>query len=971
MPMPLTPRTVRRSVRALHHTVTNAVEIARFGGLATGEQPSPFAVVARTEMFRLRRYFPGEVAGPPVLLVPPLMMSAEVYDVSRDTSGVGILAELGVDPWVVDFGAPEREEGGLGRNVADHVLAVNEAVDLVRERTGADVFLAGYSQGGMFAYQVAAYRRSEGLAGLITFGSPVDSRATRAFGPFSEDMVVDAMTVAADKLLVHVSLPAWASRLGFRLLDPVKAVRTRLDFLRQLHDRDALLPRERQRQFLDNTGYVAYPGPAIAELVKQFVAHNRMLSGGIAVGDVLAGLADITCPVLAIVGTVDTIAPPAAVRAIGRAAPAADIYEYAVPTGHFGLVVGGGASTRTWPTVAAWVNRTGDRLPEGVVPLEDVAEEPAPLPGPVGLGLETGAAAVSAARSAAEAVLDGVRSASGLGVDAVRSLPNLARLELLRSQTRISLGSVLALRARRNPADVFFVFDGRGHTYAGADARVDAMVAALLSSDVRQGEHIGVLMRTRPSALTAVTALNRIGAVVAMLRPDGPTAREAALAGITKIVADAEHATAAARLRLPVLVVGSDSGDRVLPTGAVDLERLPPDPVPEWYRPDPGTAAETAFLFFGGQGPTTRMTRVSNGRWALSAFGTASAARLRPTDTVYSITPLHHVSGLLTGVGGSLAGGARLAMATGRDPATFWTEVRRYGVTVVSYTWTLLAELIEAEPSISERHHPVRLFMGSGMPGWLWQRARDRFGSVAVLEFFAAASTGVVLVNTSGEKIGAKGRPLPGSAPVRVVRYDLTGRQIKIGPDGFAVECAPGEVGLLVARPTADQPTDCLLRGLFTPGDRWVSTEHLFIRDADGDHWLIDHVGDLIDTVDGVAAPSRCEEALGTLAAVESVAAYPSGPDGGPQLLVAAVKLRPGRQLMAGEIDATLHEIELRDRPAVIRTVETIPLTTWWRRDREALRRDEPAAAQTPGWVRGEGGTYRATAEPVGAAPRG
>ena len=44
MPMPLTPRTVRRSVRALHHTVTNAVEIARFGGLATGEQPSPFAV---------------------------------------------------------------------------------------------------------------------------------------------------------------------------------------------------------------------------------------------------------------------------------------------------------------------------------------------------------------------------------------------------------------------------------------------------------------------------------------------------------------------------------------------------------------------------------------------------------------------------------------------------------------------------------------------------------------------------------------------------------------------------------------------------------------------------------------------------------------------------------------------------------------------------------------------------------------
>ena len=105
--------------------------MARFGGLATDEEPSPYEVAAEQRVYRLRHYYPahGERAGPPVLLVPPMMLAAEVYDVSPATSAVTILREHGADPWVVDFGAPEREEGGLERTLADHVLAVSDAVD--------------------------------------------------------------------------------------------------------------------------------------------------------------------------------------------------------------------------------------------------------------------------------------------------------------------------------------------------------------------------------------------------------------------------------------------------------------------------------------------------------------------------------------------------------------------------------------------------------------------------------------------------------------------------------------------------------------------------------------------------------------------------------------------------------------------------------------------------------------------------
>jgi putative long chain acyl-CoA synthase len=83
-----------------------------------------------------------------------------------------------------------------------------------------------------------------------------------------------------------------------------------VQFLLALHDRDALLPRERQRRFLDSEGFTAYSGPAIAELLEQFVAHNRMLEGGFVIEDRLVTLADIEVPVLSVVGTTDTIGPP-------------------------------------------------------------------------------------------------------------------------------------------------------------------------------------------------------------------------------------------------------------------------------------------------------------------------------------------------------------------------------------------------------------------------------------------------------------------------------------------------------------------------------------------------------------------------------------------------------------------------------------------------------------------------------------
>ena len=157
-------------------TARNVGEVVRFGGLDTGEESAPYAIETETRVHRLRHYFADDPAhdAQPILLVPPLMLTAEVWDVSPSASAVTELHKQGLDVWVIDFGHPDQDPGGLERDLADHVLAVSYAVDAVHRATGRDVILSGYSQGGMFAYQAAALRHGADIDSLCVAPRHVD-----------------------------------------------------------------------------------------------------------------------------------------------------------------------------------------------------------------------------------------------------------------------------------------------------------------------------------------------------------------------------------------------------------------------------------------------------------------------------------------------------------------------------------------------------------------------------------------------------------------------------------------------------------------------------------------------------------------------------------------------------------------------------------------------------------------------------
>ncbi|MGB2813108.1 MAG: AMP-binding protein, partial [Mycobacterium sp.] len=562
----------------------------------------------------------------------------------------------------------------------------------------------------------------------------------------------------ADHVFNRIDIPGWLARTGFQMLDPIKSVQSKVDFLFQLHDREALLPREQQRRFLDSDGWIAWSGPAVSELLKQFVTHNRMMTGGFAIKGQLVTLSDITCPVLAFIGEVDDIGQPASVRGIKRAAPKAEAYEVMIRAGHFGLVVGSKAATITWPTVAAWVQwlSGGGERPDHIVPMPDTTagstDTGVAMSSRVMHGVaEVSELAVSLARSAADVVIGANRSIRTLAIETARTLPRLVRLGQINDHTRISLGRIISEQAESVPDGEFLLFDGRVHTYEAVNRRIDNVVRGLIAVGVRQGTRVGVLMDTRPSAMVAVAALSRLGGVAVLMPPDGDLAQATRLGGITELITDPANLAAAGTLPVQILVLGGgDTRELDLPDhgGVIDMEQIDPDAVelPGWYRPNPGFARDVAYVVFNSTGGgVLEPKQITNYRWALSAFGTASAAALTRNDTVYCLTPLHHQSGLLVSLGGAVVAGARIALSRGLRPDRFFDEIRQYGVTVVTYTWSMLREILD-DPGFGPSgqnplagNNPIRLFMGSGLPTGMWQRIVDDFAPARVVEFFATS----------------------------------------------------------------------------------------------------------------------------------------------------------------------------------------------------------------------------------------
>jgi putative long chain acyl-CoA synthase len=445
-----------------------------------------------------------------------------------------------------------------------------------------------------------------------------------------------------------------------------------------------------------------------------------------------------------------------------------------------------------------------------------------------------------------------------------------------------------------------------------------------------------------------------------VMRPDADLATTVRLGGVTEILTDPTNLDAARQLPGQVLVLGGgESRDLHLPEDAleqgqvIDMEQIDPDAVelPAWYRPNPGLARDLAAIAFSTASGELVAKQITNYRWAISAFGTASAAVLDRKDTVYCLTPLHHESALLVNLGGAVVGGTRIALSRGLEPDRFVKEIRQYGVTVVSYTWAMLREVVDDPAFALQGNHPVRLFIGSGMPTGLWERVVEKFAPAHVVEFFATTDGQAVLANVSGAKIGSKGRPLPGAGRVELGAYDAEHDLILENDLGFVEVADVNQVGVLLAASNGPiDPTASVKRGVFAPADTWISTEYLFRRDEDGDYWLLGRRGSEVHTARGLVYAEPVTDALGRINGVDLAVTY-NVPVGDQQVAVSAVTLLPGATITAADLTEAIANMPVGLGPDIVHVCPDLPLSpTTYRPTISALRAAGIPKAKRQAW---------------------
>jgi putative long chain acyl-CoA synthase len=281
----------------------------------------------------------------------------------------------------------------------------------------------------------------------------------------------------------------------------------------------------------------------------------------------------------------------------------------------------------------------------------------------------------------------------------------------------------------------------------------------------------------------------------------------------------------------------------------------------------------------------------------------------------------------------------------------------------------MLHALVAAPAHPEERNHPIRLFVGSGMPASLWRRVKHRFDGANVLELYASMRTDAILGNVSDRKAGALGRPMPGTPRVEVVQVDPATGRPRTDESGYAVACDVDETGLLLveARRETHGRNEVALRGLFSADDAWIASGALFRRDADGDLWLVDSLAALITARHGTVSPRTVEDALGEFDAVDLAACHPvTDSTSGATLAVASVTLRPGRTLDAEALDHAFRRLERAGRPDLVHVIDAMPMTSWYR---PALSELQSAGVPTAGhgaevWrLRRQSGRYRRIAD--------
>ncbi len=274
-----------------------------------------------------------------VVVVPSLINPSYILDLMPGRSLLGYLADRGLRPLLVDWGAPDETERDFA--VSDYIVRrLEPALAWAAGQAGGPVKLVGYCMGGNLAV-AAAVRMPAAVSALGLLATPWD---------FEADMTPMGRAVAAmlsgvlGLLKDHGAVPVDLLQLFFSSLDPTLVDRKFRRFAKLDPESSAARLFVAVEDWVNDGTPLALP--VAAECLNDWYGANLPVNGKWVVDGVTIDPAVIDQPALVIVPQSDRVVPPASALALAQALPNA--VSARAPGGHVTMVVGPRADRGLW-----------------------------------------------------------------------------------------------------------------------------------------------------------------------------------------------------------------------------------------------------------------------------------------------------------------------------------------------------------------------------------------------------------------------------------------------------------------------------------------------------------------------------------------------------------------------------------------------------------------------------------------------
>lgn len=307
----------------------------------------------------LYHFFPKceKVYGLPVVLVPPLMTTTDIFDLTPEHSLASTLVENGFNVYLVDFGKPDKSD--LHLKLDDYVLNfLYRAVHMVKKHSDSkQVSLLGYCLGGTFSilYASVSLDIKNDIKNVINIAGPVDLTGLPFFNLLFKSFKNEWFSFADKHGCIPKELLTWI----FRISDPIGYVRRKIHIVDMSWDRDFLVKYQALSNFFSN--FQSLPAATFKQCY-EIISSNDLVKGKIRLLDQKINLSNFQANLLAFAGSRDTFIPASSVREVQKHVSSKDVQYTELPLGHVSVMGSEKAKDMIWKTCVDWLKERSGEL---------------------------------------------------------------------------------------------------------------------------------------------------------------------------------------------------------------------------------------------------------------------------------------------------------------------------------------------------------------------------------------------------------------------------------------------------------------------------------------------------------------------------------------------------------------------------------------------------------------------------------